>query len=207
MNPSIIAIEGIDGTGKTGIVNALQDRFFEQKCIFSREPSDVGYRELIKGSINCGDEILLALLFAADHRYHIEQLVKPSLAQGYSIITDRYLHSHLAYQTTTLTGEIQFPEQWLSNIYNQEWILPPNLVIHLVADPKTCEARIVASRGTQIDNYEKADFLAKIEQNYQKFYHNKLYKCKVITIDTENKVLAQTAQEAITAVENYISWF
>lgn len=207
MKPSIIAIEGIDGTGKTGIVEALKASFQDQKCKFSREPSDIGFRELIKGSINGGDEIMLALLFAADHRRHIEQLVKPSLALGYTVITDRYLHSHLAYQTTTLTGELQFPEQWLSNIYSNDWILPPDLVIHLVAKPETCEARIRASRGTRIDNYEQADFLAKIEQNYQKFYRSKQYQCRVVTIDTEDRVLAQTAEEAIALVKNHISWF
>lgn len=206
MIPSIIAIEGIDGTGKTGIVNALRERFEEYQCLFTREPSDTGYRDLIKGSINCGDEILLALLFAADHRHHIENTVKPALASGLSIITDRYLHSHLAYQTTTLTGELQFPDKWLGNIYSREWILPPDLVIHLTARPETCEARIRASRA-QIDNYEKAAFLAKIEANYQKFYNQPTYRCRVITISTENKNLSQTSKEAIAAVENNVSWF
>jgi len=204
MKPCIIAIEGVDGTGKSGVVDSLKEQFSNLRWVFTQEPSNTGYRTLIKGSINLGDEILLALLFAADHRHHIEQVVKPGLKEGKVIITDRYLHSHLAYQTSTLIGELEDPEGWLKNIYSADWVHPPDLVIHLTAPPETCEARVKAASRSVLDNYEKADFLAKVEANYQRFYKDPVYASKVVEIDTDRKTQAQVFAEVLAAIEKVI---
>jgi dTMP kinase len=197
MSSIIIAIEGVDGTGKSGLVELLRDALRGNQAVFSREPSDTGYRNLIKQCINQNDEVLSALLFAADHRHHIENVVKPALAKGKIVITDRYLHSHLAYQTATLEGYMEHPDIWLWNIYNGSWILPPDVVIHLTAKPETSEARIRAASRTTIDNYEKANFLAKVEANYQKFYRECAFTNIVIQISTENSTHVQVFDKVL----------
>ena len=202
MASHVIAIEGIDGTGKTGVIDYLKNSF--RGWVYTREPSDKGYRELIKGSINSGDEILLALLFAADHRYHIENVIKPAKLVGLTIISDRYLHSHLAYQSATLADTpLEFHEDWLCNIYS-DWIELPDLVIHLTASPKTCEARIRGSR-TQVDNYEKAEFLARVESYYQEYYRRTKYAVPVRKIQTENKSIQKVCLEVVATIARELS--
>ena len=39
-----------------------------------------------------------ALLFAADKAHHVDELIRPALAAGRVVVTDRYTDSSIAYQ-------------------------------------------------------------------------------------------------------------
>lgn len=188
----IIAIEGIDGTGKSGLISKLMNTK-STNMGFSQEPSQAGYRDLIKSEINGGDEILLALLFAADHRKHITNVVAPAISAGRHIILDRYLYSHFAYQSATLENEMPDASSWLADLY-QPWTIEPDIIIHLSVDPKIAEERILASGRTQLDNYEKAGFLTKVEKYYQFYYLD--FPGSLYRIDTTHLTQEQVFKEA-----------
>lgn len=162
----IVALEGIDGSGKTTVWKYLKETLDSNLVSFSREPSDTGYREILMQAINSGDEVLAALLFAADHRHHIENVIKPALRLGKTIVTDRYLYSHIAYQAAMLEPCMTNATGWLWNIYTEDWILRPDLTIFLRVDPKVAVKRIAAGRTGKPDAYENVETLQKIHDNY-----------------------------------------
>jgi dTMP kinase len=100
-----IAFEGGEGTGKSTQV-ALLARHLAQAgvdalCTFEPgdSPAGAAIRELVldpaTGHLDPRAE---ALLYAADRAHHVARVVRPALARGAAVLTDRYLDSSLAYQ-------------------------------------------------------------------------------------------------------------
>ncbi|MFZ1988359.1 MAG: dTMP kinase [Alphaproteobacteria bacterium] len=96
-----VVIEGIDGSGKSTLAKALADRLGPSRVVLTREPTDLSpwgkrLREAaIKGRLEREDEIEH---FHRDRVHHLQTLIRPALAQGKVVITDRYVDSTLAYQ-------------------------------------------------------------------------------------------------------------
>jgi len=100
-----IVFEGGEGIGKTTQAKLLK-AWLEQegeKVVLSREPggSDLGIeiRKILlshsTGEISPRAE---ALLYAADRAHHVFSVIRPALAAGEVVISDRYFDSSIAYQ-------------------------------------------------------------------------------------------------------------
>lgn len=100
-----IVFEGGEGIGKTTQAKLLK-AWLEQegeKVVLSREPggSDLGIeiRKILlshsTGEISPRAE---ALLYAADRAHHVFSVIRPALAAGQVVISDRYFDSSIAYQ-------------------------------------------------------------------------------------------------------------
>lgn len=100
-----IAFEGGDGVGKSTQAAAVADwlRAHGWQVRLTREPggSAMGakVREILldpaSGPMSARAE---ALLFAADRAEHVASLIRPALARGDAVLTDRYIDSSVAYQ-------------------------------------------------------------------------------------------------------------
>ena len=99
-----ISFEGIDGVGKSTQADLLEQYLVEKgrKVQRTLEPggTDLGQeiRHMLlhrKGDVAPRSE---ALLYAADRAHHVATKVRPALAEGKVVITDRYLDSSVAYQ-------------------------------------------------------------------------------------------------------------
>lgn len=97
-----IVLEGGEGSGKSTAAQFLQKAFEDKgyEVVLTREPGGVESAEDIRGVImnhemNSWTE---ALLFAAARNEHLQEKVKPALAEGKVVICDRFVHSSLAYQ-------------------------------------------------------------------------------------------------------------
>lgn len=197
----IIAIEGIDGSGKTSVCASLARQLSPSVFRVSREPTDMQIGGLLRKTINEGDEVLNALLFAADHRQHIERVIAPTIAKGLHVISDRYLHSHLVYQTVMLGGALlqpallqeqkaAFNRQWLRQIYSP-WAIPPDLTIFLQVHPEIAAERL-SCRGRDLDQYEQPEHLKKLAKEYNLVFSGEgeyLLKDPGVTVvvDTDEK--------------------
>jgi dTMP kinase len=98
----LIAVEGIDGSGKTSISSLLAQWCGERGlgCTISKEPTGLKWGTELRNSARAGRlpldrEIDLFLL---DRRDHVERSIKPALNEGNIVILDRYYWSSAAYQ-------------------------------------------------------------------------------------------------------------
>jgi dTMP kinase len=151
-----VVFEGGEGAGKSTQVTLLADALRAQghDVVVTREPgaTDVGAR--IRGLVldrgNSPSPRAEALLYAADRAHHVATVVRPALARGAAVISDRYVDSSLAYQGAGRTLPVQ-EISWLSS-----WAtggLKPDLVVLLDVDPRVGLSR-VDSRGGGVDRLE-----------------------------------------------------
>ena len=156
-----IAFEGGEGSGKTTQVERLAEilRAEGWDVVVTREPgaTEIGRRIrglLLEPTSGVSGTVTLApraeaLLYAADRAHHVASVVRPALAEGRIVISDRYADSSLAYQGAGRTLPVE-EISWLS-----AWAtggLLPDLVVLLDIDPAVGLAR-VADRG-QADRLE-----------------------------------------------------
>ncbi|HEX4355194.1 MAG TPA: dTMP kinase [Polyangiales bacterium] len=107
-----IVLEGVDGAGTTTQVSQLSAALRDKLAVReTREPTVGPVGALLRLAIN-GRLVTpgplgvhapgwktLALMFAADRLDHIESEIAPLLAEGVCVISDRYYHSSVAYQS------------------------------------------------------------------------------------------------------------
>ncbi|CAN2228880.1 enterobactin exporter EntS [Candidatus Nanopelagicaceae bacterium] len=100
-----IAFEGGEGIGKS-TQSQLLKQWLEQEgetVVLSREPggTDLGIeirRILLSHSTGEISPRAEALLYAADRAHHVFSVIRPALANGDVVISDRYFDSSIAYQ-------------------------------------------------------------------------------------------------------------
>ncbi|MCL1988268.1 MAG: dTMP kinase [Firmicutes bacterium] len=158
-----IAIEGIDGSGKTTLIQKLGEYFTENQLPhkITKQPTDKETGQLIRKVLNGKvylPEESIALLFAADRAVHIKEDILPKLEENVHVICDRYLYSSIAYQGTALPIEVVFA-------YNQRFFIVPNLTIFIDTAPEECERRIAATRPNR-DIYERPKHAKIIRKKY-----------------------------------------
>jgi dTMP kinase len=100
-----VAFEGGDGAGKSTQLALLGDWLADQGYAVhrTREPGGTALGRAVRELLLHGDDGSVspraeALLFAADRAHHVASVVRPALAQGGVVLTDRYLDSSVAYQ-------------------------------------------------------------------------------------------------------------
>ena len=100
-----ITIEGGDGAGKTvqtaRICAALEARGIE--TLATREPggspgAEEIRRLLVSGPVERWEPLTEAMLHATARRDHVLQTIKPALARGLWVISDRFFDSMIVYQ-------------------------------------------------------------------------------------------------------------
>lgn len=103
MSGLFISFEGGDGAGKSTQVErlaaALRGQGYDVRV--TREPGGTELGAQIRQALLHGGDVAPraeALLFAADRAHHVASLVRPALAAGAIVVTDRYLDSSVAYQ-------------------------------------------------------------------------------------------------------------
>ena len=98
-----IAFEGGDGAGKSTQVRLLAERLrgAGKEPVLTRQPGGTALGQRLRDLVLHGDPMsprAEALLFAADKAQHVDEVVRPALALGHVVITDRYTDSSVAYQ-------------------------------------------------------------------------------------------------------------
>lgn len=140
----LVVLEGLDGAGKSTQVKMLKE-YLESVCPkleyihFPRYDSPV-YGDLIGkflrggfGSIEGVHPQLVALLFAED-RHGAAPQIRKALAEGGTVLLDRYVYSNIAYQCSKLASDEEAGElrDWIFNTEYGDFNLPhPDLNIFL----------------------------------------------------------------------------
>ncbi|MFY1635679.1 dTMP kinase [Solwaraspora sp. WMMB335] len=152
-----VVFEGGEGAGKSTQVAALAEVLHERgrEVVETREPGATGLGQKIRRLVlAAGTESpsarAEALLYAADRAHHVSTVVRPALARGAVVISDRYIDSSLAYQGVGRTLPVE-EISWLSS-----WAtggLKPDLVVLLDVEPQV-GLRRAQGRGAGADRLE-----------------------------------------------------
>lgn len=160
----LIAIEGIDGAGKTTQVERLE-KILSGLCfevVRTKEPTQGQYGQLIRQSAQHGrrspEEELD--LFVKDRAEHIETLLGPSLERGAFVLVDRYYYSTVAYQGPRGMD----PADLLAK--NEAFAPQPDIVAIIDVDPQVGLDRI-RLRGDEADLFENFDALTQSRAIFQ----------------------------------------
>lgn len=158
MSGAFIAIEGLDGSGGTTQVSRLVDAL--PRGHRTAEPSTGPIGRLIRAALAdqepLGDGVL-PYLFAADRRDHLDREILPRVADGQIVVTDRYYHSSLAYQS--LAAPLDFVASLNSHFP------APDVTLFLDLSIDECLARIDA-RGEARDRFETRTTLEAVSAAY-----------------------------------------
>ncbi|MBE9189203.1 dTMP kinase [Gloeocapsopsis crepidinum LEGE 06123] len=177
MNGRLIVFEGVEGCGKT---TQLQRSYQWLKpsfpVIVTREPGGThlgsDLRQLL---LNIPEQPIYnsteLLLYAADRAQHVEELLKPELANGTMILCDRYVDSTMAYQgygrglsrslieqlNTIATGGLESDLTiWLDI----------DVAVSLARKQQHTSDRVPRSTGGDRIEQEKIDFHRRVQQGY-----------------------------------------
>lgn len=100
-----ISFEGGEGSGKTSQINYLADGLMEQgyRVVTTREPGGTVEGEalralLVQRESGNWNPVAETLLMLAARSMHVERVIKPALAAGKVVISDRFADSTMAYQ-------------------------------------------------------------------------------------------------------------
>lgn len=160
----LVTLEGLDGTGKTTVWEALQPRYPD--AVFTHEPTDSWYGDAVTRSIadDGADPLAELFLYTADHADHLSRVVRPALSERKLVISDRYSDSRFAYQGATLATETELdrPMEYVRGIH-RAFSRPPDLTLYLDLDPKTA-----AERAGATNKFEQVDYLSEVRANYER---------------------------------------
>lgn len=100
---TFIAFEGGDGAGKSTQVARLAEalRASGREVVVTRQPGGTSLGAALRELLLHGEQVsprAEALVFAADKAQHVDEVVRPALARGAVVLTDRYTDSAIAYQ-------------------------------------------------------------------------------------------------------------
>ena len=167
MKGRLIAICGIDGSGKTTQEELLSEYLTLRGVahIVTKQPTDF-YRKMepVRRYLDHGDSSInmegMALLAAGDRQHHLESTLLPALSDGQFVICNRYVYSTYAY----------FMERGISlkflEVINRN-VPTPDLTI-LLDSPAALSRERVTARDGEINKYEerKLRFMESVRTNF-----------------------------------------
>ena len=176
-----ISFEGIDGSGKSTQARLLAQNLRDAGHVvtLTREPGGSPGAEEIRRLVLEGDpgrwsaetEILL---FTAARRDHLEKIIRPALARGETVISDRFADSTRVYQGIT-RGDLRAT---VDRLHDLMIATEPALTLLIDIDPATGLSRAVARRtserrfedmGLAMQSAMRAGFLALAQANPARF--------------------------------------
>jgi dTMP kinase len=188
----LITLEGIDGSGKTTVREALADSHPE--AVFTREPTNSWYGEAVNRSINddAADPMAELFLYTADHADHLSRVIRPALNEGRTVISDRYSDSRYAYQGATLSGVVEQPMAYIKGVH-EPFTRKPDATLYFDVPPETG-----AERAGATNKFEAADYLEAVQRNYERLIDAE--PNRFVRIDA-----TQSPEEVIASAERVVA--
>ena len=200
MTGRFITFEGVDGSGKSTQARLLAAHLEEQghAVRLTREPGGSAGAEEIRRLLVEGDPARWSaeteiLLFTAARRDHLEKTIRPALAAGETVISDRFADSTRIYQGAT-RGDLRGVVDALhAQMIGQE----PDLTLILDMDPSQALGRGLA-RGSGEDRFEDfgLGFQDAIRQGFLALAEEFPERCILIDADADAATVARRVAEA-----------
>ncbi len=210
-----ITLEGIEGSGKTTQMKNVA-RWLEAKgleFVLTREPGGTRIGKAIRrllldpASIDL-DPLAELLLYNADRVQHIRTVIKPHLADGKSVVCDRFFDATLVYQGMARklgTGLVNKIHQLVCDGFQ------PDLTLLLDLDPlkgleRTWQQVDSGKRSqaeTRFEN-EKLEFHRRVRAGYLQLAE--MYPRRIKVIDASGS-LVQVARKLEKILDEFLEGF
>jgi len=182
-----IAVEGIDGSGKSTTIKELSRYLLSRgnDVLLTAEPTDMPSGKLIREVLAKKDEEshltheMLALMFAADRLNHLRERIWPALKAKRTVVTDRYFFSSVAYQSVNVSYE------WVKGV-NRFATMPDIVVFIDVSIDKALERLSIFRQNTEL--YETREYLEQIKANYETVISDFSEHVKVVRLNGNLKM-------------------
>jgi dTMP kinase len=175
MAMAFLVFEGLDGSGKTSLIQKVSDFLTQSKIQFvlSREPGGTPLGEelrsvLLRPEGDTPTPRSELLLYEAIRAHHVDRKIKPALEKNQWVLCDRFTASTLAFQTggRSLKSDDVI---WLNRFATQD--LEPDLTILLDLTAELAgerQQKRFNSTGETADRFEreKADFHNRVRASY-----------------------------------------
>lgn len=198
MNNLFVSIEGIDGAGKSTVVEGIKENF--KQVSFTKEPSGLWTGDCVYRSIESEDTNPFTdfYLFMADRAHHIDNTIKPALEKDLMVVSDRFADSTRAYQFHALNDELPqgetFTEQYIDSLMTH-WNIEPDLTIYIDISVETSIERCEGG-----DKYEEEGYLRDVKERYE--YLRERFDYRYVTVDGEMDQ-SDVKNRAVDIIENH----
>ncbi|MGB3279002.1 MAG: dTMP kinase [Pseudorhodobacter sp.] len=154
-NGLFISFEGIDGSGKSTQARLLADALqgLGHSVLLTREPGgSPGAEEIrrlvLEGAPDRWSPETEILLFTAARRDHLEKTIRPALARGITVITDRFADSTRMYQGIR-RGDGTDLRMMVDDLHARMIGVEPDLTVLIDIDAETGHSRAVSRAGAE----------------------------------------------------------
>ena len=234
MTPFFVSFEGLDGSGKDSILNAIFSLFYDesepsplfldkhQNVLRTREPtlnSSAG-RKIDKGLSSgdiLGDSKKAAELFIKDRLVHCK-FIRQALKNQTIVLSSRYDLSTYAYQ---MTQGVDFDWMYKKHLYGEEHgCLIPDVTLFFHVSPEVVLQRKQSRQSRQSlpsagdmfnklllrrEVFEDEAFLRKTFEHYKTLINLLPQKDgRRIAVIDAHKSIAEVTQEVVAAIGNYL---
>lgn len=167
MRGLFITFEGIDGSGKTTQINALE-KWIRIRGIGlqrTREPGGTALGEKIRGLLLADEMTPLTetLLFFAGRAEHIARVIEPALRQGQWVLSDRFTDATYAYQVGGKGMEAKTVDI-LEELVQKG--LQPDKTILFDVSPEVAAQRLAKARAADRFEKENVEFFRRVRNAY-----------------------------------------
>lgn len=175
MSNQLITIEGIDGAGKTSVIEGTDNirglKDYLGDAYFTTEPKAGTWLgdDVVRPAISQDDDapdvppVSVFFLFLAEHANHVKKYVEPELKDR-TVVCDRYIDSRYVYQSHELEDEVSGDTlSWIRHIQEQDWSIMPDTTILLDVSVETSLSRL---DGDEI--FEKEEKLRSFQETYRR---------------------------------------
>lgn len=193
-----ITFEGIDLSGKSTQAKLLYDYLIKKKkkVILVREPGGTVVSEKIRDilldkKLNRMNSLTEFLLFSASRHQLTEEIIKPYLKKGYTVICDRYFDSSTAYQGYGGKIGMNIIKE-INKIASNK--LNPDITFFVDIDMKESAKRRTSMKKTK-DRMEskKVEYFNKVIKGYRK-----------LAVINKNRFIKLDGKKSIEELQNDI---
>lgn len=176
----LITFCGLDGCGKTTMINRLKNELESETVFITKQPTDFVrnleiFRNYQDSPEHAGyDYRSLSLIAASDRLQHTNHVILPELRKGKIVISDRYIFSCIA----NLRARGYKKDKWVYEITSR--ILKPDIAFFFDLPVKTAVLR-VKSRPEERDNYIDIKLQRRLRCEYKAICRN----CNGVLIPTD----------------------
>ncbi len=162
-----ITFEGIDGAGKSSHIEPLAAWLRERghRVLVTREPGGTPLAETLRELVlhESMDALTESLLVFAARRDHLNGLIEPALAEGTTVLCDRFTDATFAYQGGGRGFDLQILSQLEAMVHHD---LQPDLTLWFELPAAMAAQRRAAARAADRFEAEGPAFFERVQAGY-----------------------------------------